>query len=103
MSPRASKLSPNLNSRSERPPDRCLLFLSRVDADIQQQMHRAVFEDFADCTVICIAHRLETLLHFDYVAVLDEGRITEWGNPHRLLEQSGGSAFARMYHQSIGT
>lgn len=43
-------------------------------------------------TVIAIAHRLETILDFDRVFVLDKGRIIESGNPKDLL-QTAGSAF----------
>jgi len=53
----------------------------RTDAALQQ----AVREDFADATVITIAHRLDTVLDGDLVAVMHAGRVAEFGSPAQLL------------------
>lgn len=37
--------------------------------------------------MVCIAHRLKTILDYDQVIVLDEGRIVESGNPATLASQ----------------
>lgn len=42
---------------------------------------------FADRTVINIAHRLNTILDYDCVVVLEEGNLVEIGNPKVLLEK----------------
>jgi len=46
-----------------------------------------------------IAHRLASLLDFDQVAVLDKGRLVEFGEPNVLLGRAG-SAFAKLYRGS---
>lgn len=42
-----------------------------------------------------VAHRIHTLLDFDRVAVLDNGRVIETGHPRKLLDRPDG-AFAKL-------
>ena len=42
-------------------------------------------------TVLCIAHRLETIIFYDKVLVLDAGRVAEFGSPLSLLEAGAAS------------
>jgi len=50
---------------------------------------------FKDCTVLIIAHRLNTIIDCDRVMVMDTGRLVEYGLPHDLL-QRGGGLFSEM-------
>lgn len=43
-----------------------------------------------------IAHRLDSLLEFDTIAVLEEGSLAEIGTPKELLLEDGG-VFAQLY------
>jgi len=43
--------------------------------------------EFKDWTVITVAHRLETIVDFDKVLALQDGRITEYESPKALLEK----------------
>lgn len=58
-------------------------------------MQKIIREDFKDKTIIAVAHRLETILDFDRIAVLDQGRIIEEGSPSQLLQRT--SAFKLLY------
>jgi ABC-type multidrug transport system fused ATPase/permease subunit len=40
--------------------------------------------------VITVAHRLDTVLGYDRIAVLGDGKLLEFGTPKRLLEQPNG-------------
>lgn len=43
-----------------------------------------------DSTIITIAHRLQTIIDYDKVLVLDKGKLVEYGAPWELIEQEGG-------------
>lgn len=61
-------------------------------------MMNVVKDRFKECTVLSVAHRLETILDFDKVLVLDNGKIVEEGNPRALLNRP--SAFKALYESS---
>lgn len=65
---------------------------SHTDARIQE----VIRSEFTDRTIIMIAHRLDTLLDFDKVAVLDKGSLVEFDGPGALLKNEQ-SQFARLY------
>jgi ATP-binding cassette subfamily C (CFTR/MRP) protein 1 len=69
---------------------------SSVDISIDMLMQRVVREEFAGATIIAIAHRLDTILDFDKVAVLSEGTLVEFDSPQALLDQP--SAFRELYN-----
>ena len=52
-------------------------------------------EEFSDCTVITIAHRIKTILDNDRVLVMDSGNIKEFDQPTALLKDKE-SAFYKM-------
>ena len=52
-------------------------------------------KEFADSTVITIAHRLNTILDSSRIMVLSEGRVAEVGSPKELFEDKS-SALCSM-------
>ena len=44
---------------------------------------------FSDTTLITIAHRLDTIMDYDQVLVMSDGKAAEFGPPAKLLEQNG--------------
>lgn len=45
---------------------------------------------FDNCTVIVVAHRLNTIIDSDRVLVMDAGRAVEFDKPHSLLQNENG-------------
>uniref|UniRef100_A0A3P8ZF49 Multidrug resistance-associated protein 4 n=1 Tax=Esox lucius TaxID=8010 RepID=A0A3P8ZF49_ESOLU len=67
----------------------------RTDGLIQQTIR----EKFRECTVLTIAHRLNTIIDSDRILVLDAGRIQEYDEPHALLQNQEG-LFYQMVQQT---
>ncbi|KAB0798601.1 hypothetical protein PPYR_09594 [Photinus pyralis] len=70
---------------------------ANVDPRTDHLIQEIIREKFADCTVITIAHRLQTIMDSDKVIVIDSGAIIEFDYPHLLLQNSG-SKFYGMVH-----
>ncbi|KAJ2567334.1 hypothetical protein IW140_004547 [Coemansia sp. RSA 1813] len=62
---------------------------ANVDPESNQNMHRLIHSEFKSCTVLTIAHRLETIMNSDRIIVMDSGRVAEIGRPEELLEKKG--------------
>ncbi|KAJ5684651.1 ABC transporter integral membrane type 1 [Penicillium maclennaniae] len=69
---------------------------SSLDAQTDQQVQKVMREFFHDCTVFSVAHRLDTIIDFDRIAVLDAGRLVEFDTPQNLLARGG--LFQQMYY-----
>jgi len=63
-------------------------------------MQAVIRSEFSHCTIITIAHRLDSLLDFDTVAVMDMGELIEVGNPRALLG-SKNTAFSKLYYSGM--
>ncbi|XP_070394694.1 multidrug resistance protein mrp-7-like isoform X2 [Dermacentor albipictus] len=58
---------------------------SQMDSDTERKVQTTLRESFAHCTVITIAHRIDTILDYDRVVVMGEGRVLEFGGVRDLL------------------
>ncbi|XP_067459760.1 ATP-binding cassette sub-family C member 4-like isoform X2 [Thunnus thynnus] len=67
----------------------------RTDSLIQQTIR----DKFQECTVLTIAHRLNTIIDCDRILVLDAGRIQEYDEPYVLLQNQDG-LFYQMVQQT---
>jgi ABC-type multidrug transport system fused ATPase/permease subunit len=71
-----------------------------VDVQTDALMQRIIRTEFKHHTIIAAAHRLDTIIDFDAVLVLDAGRILEKDNPANLLKQE--STFRELYQIQTG-
>ncbi|XP_055597196.1 multidrug resistance-associated protein 1-like isoform X2 [Uranotaenia lowii] len=56
-----------------------------VDLETDDLIQKTIRTEFADCTILTIAHRLNTILDSDRVLVLDKGLVAEIDSPQNLL------------------
>jgi ABC-type multidrug transport system fused ATPase/permease subunit len=68
-----------------------------LDADSETEVQKTIDQLEEGRTVLCIAHRLSTLVNMDEIIVLDSGRIVERGTFSALLAKKG--LFAAMAAQ----
>lgn len=63
---------------------------ANVDYETDTIIQKCLREDFKDATILTIAHRLNTIIDYDRVMVLDQGIIVEFDSPKELLRINGG-------------
>uniref|UniRef100_A0A6B0VDX7 Putative abctransporter n=2 Tax=Ixodes ricinus TaxID=34613 RepID=A0A6B0VDX7_IXORI len=68
---------------------------SQMDGDTDRLIQATLREGFAHCTLITIAHRIHTVLDYDRILVMDDGRVCEFGSVAELLSNKD-SVFHRM-------
>ncbi|XP_008207016.1 probable multidrug resistance-associated protein lethal(2)03659 isoform X1 [Nasonia vitripennis] len=72
---------------------------ANVDPQTDSLIQRTIRTKFAQCTVITIAHRLNTIMDSDKVMVLDEGCLIEFDHPYNLLRDES-SHFAALVRET---
>ncbi|XP_047509488.1 multidrug resistance-associated protein 1 isoform X3 [Pieris napi] len=57
-----------------------------VDLETDDLIQKTIRTEFASCTVLTIAHRLNTIMDSTRVMVLDKGQLVEYAPPEQLLQ-----------------
>lgn len=63
---------------------------ANVDQTTDNLIQQTLRERFSSATIIAIAHRLDTIIDYDKVLVLGNGKLLEYGTPNELLENTDG-------------
>ncbi|XP_053594500.1 probable multidrug resistance-associated protein lethal(2)03659 [Microplitis demolitor] len=63
---------------------------ANVDPRTDEFIQKAIRRKFADCTVLTIAHRLNTVMDSDRILVMDAGSAVEFDHPYNLLRNEYG-------------
>ncbi|RCV33345.1 hypothetical protein SETIT_7G076800v2 [Setaria italica] len=66
-----------------------------VDSSTDAVIQETIRQEFWDCTVLTVAHRIHTVVDSDLILVFSEGRIVEYDTPSKLLKNEN-SEFSRL-------
>ncbi|KAF2003407.1 hypothetical protein P154DRAFT_543812 [Amniculicola lignicola CBS 123094] len=62
---------------------------SSVDFETDKKIQKTIVDGFKGKTLLCIAHRLKTIISYDRICVMDAGTIAELDTPLRLYDAGG--------------
>jgi ATP-binding cassette subfamily C (CFTR/MRP) protein 1 len=63
---------------------------SSVDLATEKAMHEVIRSEFSGYTIVMVSHRLDVVMDFDRVIVMDSGGVVESGAPRELAAVEGG-------------
>jgi ATP-binding cassette subfamily C (CFTR/MRP) protein 4 len=63
---------------------------ANVDLETDELIQSSIRKKFQNCTVLTIAHRVNTVTDSDKILVMDMGLVVEFGQPHQLLQNREG-------------
>ena len=61
---------------------------SGIDMETDKLIQQIIREEFSSATILTVAHRLETVMDYDRILVVSNGKIVEDNAPHMLLENN---------------
>ena len=66
-----------------------ILLLDEISSSVDQHtdlvMQKVIKEEFKSYTIVMVSHRLEMVMDFDTVIVMEDGSVIESGNPRSLI------------------
>jgi ABC-type multidrug transport system fused ATPase/permease subunit len=79
----------------------CKVRLTYVTLDhrTDEVIQRSLSTEFQDCTLLTVAHRLQTIMNSDKILVLDDGKLVEFAPPKELLRKED-SLFKKLVDES---
>ncbi|CAG5132940.1 unnamed protein product, partial [Candidula unifasciata] len=72
-----------------------------VDLETDFLLQNTIREAFKDCTVLTVAHRLQTVIDYDRILVLSNGEIIEFDTPEKLLADKTGLFYSMAKESSL--
>ncbi|KAF9985753.1 hypothetical protein BGZ65_010009, partial [Modicella reniformis] len=59
-----------------------------IDLETDVLVQKIIRQKFSHCTILTIAHRINTVMDSDRIMVLDQGRVAEFDSPENLLKDT---------------
>ncbi|XP_073368124.1 LOW QUALITY PROTEIN: multidrug resistance-associated protein 4 [Mycetomoellerius zeteki] len=73
---------------------------ANIDSHTDALIQDTIRSRFKECTVITIAHRLNTIIDSDRIIVMENGSIVEFGCPYGLLHDKPDGYFSQMVEKT---
>ncbi|RYP77563.1 hypothetical protein DL770_007064 [Monosporascus sp. CRB-9-2] len=70
---------------------------SSVDRETEKAMREVIRAEFKEYTIMAVSHRLDMVMDFDRVVVMEKGEIVEAGRPSELAHEAG-SRFGELWN-----
>lgn len=67
-----------------------------VDLETDELIQGTIRQEFRDSTVLTIAHRLNTIMDYDKILVMDKGRLAEFDSVQNLLTKENGIFYSMV-------
>ncbi|CAH0557932.1 unnamed protein product [Brassicogethes aeneus] len=74
---------------------------ANVDLRTDELIQKTIKTKFNSCTVLTIAHRLNTVMDSDKVMVMDGGELVEFAHPHILLDNDKGMFYSLVSETGV--
>lgn len=72
-----------------------------VDHNTDELIQETIRTQFKDCTVLTIAHRLNTIMDYSRIIVLENGKIVEFDSPKNLISNPDSLFHSMAYHAGL--
>ena len=72
---------------------------ANIDLMTEKKIQELIKTEFGDCTVLTIAHRLQTIIESDRILVIDNGVVAELDTPENLMAVEN-SMFSKLIKDS---
>jgi ABC-type multidrug transport system fused ATPase/permease subunit len=69
-----------------------------IDEMTDHLIQKMIRDEFHNTTVITIAHRLNSIIHYDRIMILEKGVVAEFDTPYNLLQNPAGY-FAKLFKE----
>ena len=60
---------------------------ANIDYKMEEKITKAINCHLKNCTLITVAHRIKTILNYDRILVLSQGKIAEFDTPYNLMKK----------------
>jgi ATP-binding cassette, subfamily C (CFTR/MRP), member 1 len=71
---------------------------SSVDIETDEIIQKTIREHFKDCTILVVAHRINTIMDCDKILIMEKGKIVEFDSPEELLKNKKSTFFSLVQH-----
>jgi ABC-type multidrug transport system fused ATPase/permease subunit len=75
---------------------------SSVDYETDREIQRTLREAFNQCTILTIAHRINTIMDSDKILVMKDGYVEEFAPPQELLKDENSTFSEIVRHAKSG-